>query len=103
MEWTSSMSQTVVVLIGFLFVNDMDLTVMGQKADSPLEEVVEMMQENVSIWHKSLCHTGGTLHPDKCSWCLLMCEWKPSGDWICSSADSLPGDLFIPNLEGVNE
>ena len=74
MEWTSAISQAVTFLTGFLFVDDTDLVIMGQDASASAEQAAQMMQENVSTWCKSLCHTGGALRPDKCSWCLACLQ-----------------------------
>ena len=103
MEWTSAISQAVTFLMGFLFIDDTDLVIMGQDASASAEQVAQMMQENVSTWCKSLCHTGGALRPDKCSWCLLACDWNSNGQWKHHTKETLPGDICVPNLQGTPE
>ena len=60
-EWTSAISKTVTMLISFLFIDDTDLITMAQDAATPPEQVLDMMQDNVSTWHKSSNHMGSTL------------------------------------------
>ena len=102
-EWTSAISQTVTMLIGFLFVDDTDLIVMGEDATASPETIIQRMQDNITTWYNSLNLSGGALRPDKCSWYLLAYHWKPSGQWVYHTAESLPGKLFVPNLEGTPE
>ena len=100
-EWSSAISGTVTTLIGFLYVDDTDLITMAPSALSDPMEVMEMMQDNITTWYKSLNHTGGALHPGKCSWYLLAYDWTDEGKWVYKKKTSLPGDITVPNLQGV--
>ena len=100
-EWSSAISGTVTLLIGFLFMDDTDLITMAPSAAADPNTVVEMMQENISIWCKSLNHTGGTLHPGKCSWHMLACDWRPDGQWAHHTSVTLPGNIQVPDPNGM--
>ena len=100
-EWKSAISGVVVMLIGFLFVDDTDLIVMAQDSDTNAEDVMEMMQHNITEWYQALRHSGGALHPGKCSWYLMAYTWRPCGKWEFHSKESLPGQLVMPALDGT--
>ena len=100
-EWKSAISGVVVMLIGFLFVDDTDLIVMAQNTETNPEEVMTMMQHNITEWYQALRHSGGALHPGKCSWYLMAYTWRPCGKWEFHSKESLPGTIVVPALDGT--
>ena len=53
--------------IGFLFVDDTDLIVIGEENDS-VEQVCAKQQRSVTSWEQALRFTGGSLKPSKCYW-----------------------------------
>ena len=61
----SPMSGVVLTLVGFLFVDDTDLVVMGEKNEDETE-VYSRLQQSINFWNGILRVSGGALKPEKC-------------------------------------
>mgnify|MGYP001358008631 FL=1 len=73
--FSSAFSGLTIVLIGFLFVDDTDLVIMGNSNDSTMD-VIHKMQKAIDFWNGILRVSGGALKPEKCYWYLAQFEWK---------------------------
>jgi hypothetical protein len=93
------MSRSVLEVVRFLFVDDMDLmTVVKTKSETPTQ-VTSRMQDAVNAWHGGLRASGGAHKPDECSLCLVSFFWE-RGHWSYASMASQPGTLTIPVPNG---
>ena len=66
--------------MGFVFVDDTDLIVIGDEEDTA-DEVCNKQQQGMLCWEKILEITGGALKPSKCYWYLVDFIWK-QGEWL---------------------
>jgi len=82
--------------MGFLFVDDTDLVILGKSARVPVREIVATTQARVTAWQGGLRATGGALHPDKCSWVLVDYSWC-DGKWQYSE---FPANLYVNDFNG---
>ena len=73
--FSSGFSGLTLILIGFLFVDDTDLIVMGSSTDDA-NIVINKMQKAIEFWNGILRVSGGALKPEKCYWYLAHFEWK---------------------------
>ena len=94
----SSISGAVTALMGFMFVDDTDLLILGAK-DESLTEVLTRAQEVLDTWGRALRLSGGALAPDKCYYTCINygCErgiWTPS-----VNMDDI-GSIQVTNEEG---
>ena len=99
-KFRSALSATKTKFIGFLFVDDTDLINLANDPETPAQDVAASMQDNVTIWYKSLQHSGGALHPDKSSWCLLAYRWLDTGAWAFHTKETMQADIEMPDLAG---
>ena len=74
-SFSSAFSGLTIVLIGFLFVDDTDLVIMGNSDDSVMDVILKM-QKAIDFWNGILRVSGGALKPEKCYWYLAQFEWK---------------------------
>jgi len=79
-------------LVGFAFVDDMDLCVYGPQVASDM--ITTNMQSSVDHWEGLLCATGGALVPSKCFWYLID-FWFRNQTWQYISVKEHPGELKI--------
>ena len=89
----SAYSGICLTLIGFLFVDDTDLVILGKYDETPAE-VHNRLQRAVDFWNGILRVTGGSLRPDKCYWYLISFTWK-DGKSKVSYSD--PPPIFLNN------
>ena len=73
--FSSGFSGLTLILIGFLFVDDTDLIVMGLSTDDA-NDVINKMQKAIDFWNRILRVSGGALKPEKCYWYLAHFEWN---------------------------
>ena len=64
------MTQEELKCMGFVFVDDTDLIVIGTEEDTK-ESVCHKQQQAMLCWEKTLEITGGALKPSKCYWYLV--------------------------------
>ena len=89
-------SNICLVFIGFLFVDDTDLVVIGNQSDIAIE-VQTKLQSMVTFWNGILRVTGGALRPEKCYWYLLRFKWV---DGISKLIYEKPNDILLSNDGG---
>ena len=76
MEIVSPLTETLLFIAGFGFVDDTDL-VQGAKRGESIENLVKRTQELLTLWEELLRVTGGALDvKDKSDWTLIAFEWK---------------------------
>ena len=71
-QMRTPISQSMIDLLGFAFVDDADLFVISEENDP--EATKDRMQELLIAWEKSAKVTGGALAPDKCWWYMIEYE-----------------------------
>jgi len=67
-----ALSGTEVALVGYSFMDDIQLVQMGTSLTSSGSDVLPLMQAALTLWEQGLCAMGGTLVPDKSFWYLLV-------------------------------
>ena len=65
--------------MGFLFVDDTDLIVIGD-GEEGVEEIRVRQQQSLTSWENVLQFTGGALKAPKCYWYLIDFKWE-QGIW----------------------
>ena len=85
------------VLMGFLFVDDTDLVVIGEDTESE-EDVHRKLQHAVNFWNGTLRASGGALRPEKCYWYSLNFQWK---DGISQLSTITPPPIFVTKDDGT--
>lgn len=95
----SALSQSILQVVGFLFVDDTNLMTVANSKFESAEQVTLRMQSAVDAWHGGLRASGRALKPEKCSWCLVSFGWN-QGKWSYASKASQPGSLSIPVPNG---
>jgi len=84
-------------MVGFAFVDDMDLCVAGPHVTE--NNVVQQMQALVTQWEGTLRATGGALVPEKCFWYLL--DYRYIGDkWQLATKAQHHGEITVHNSDG---
>ena len=92
----SPITGITLTLVGFLFVDDTDLIVIGNCSDS--EEMVQnRLQSAINFWNGFLRVSGGALKPEKCYWYFTRFRWN-QGQW--SLAMEPPSPIHITNDSG---
>ena len=92
----SPMSGIVLTLVGFLFVDDTDLVVMGE-IDEEKTEVYSRLQQSINFWNKILRVSVGALKPEKCYWHFVKFLWS-NDKWKLS--DETPPPITIKEDDG---
>ena len=87
----SPISGITLTLIGFLFVDDTDLIVLGNHNDSE-ERIHSRLQAAIDSWNGFLRVSGGALKPEKCYWYFTRFRWD---DGIWSLAMDTPPPITI--------
>ena len=97
--FSSAFSGLSIVLIGFLFVDDTDLIIMGNKEEK-IESVITRMQKAITFWNGVLRVSGGALKPEKCYWYLAHFKWE---NGICKLIEDTPTQILIETEDGNKE
>ena len=71
-----ALSRGLYELCGFAYVDDCDLFFLGNTAD----EVIEGLQDMLTLWDHLMEVTGAAIAPDKCWWYLIEFQWT-NGRW----------------------
>jgi hypothetical protein len=88
-------------LVGGLFVDDTDLIHLDMWTIETTMEAHNNLQELVINWGKLLIATGGALKPAKCSYYLILFNWKADGTWIYSMNKIRPElQISVPLADG---
>jgi len=96
---TSAISHQTFTMADFLYVDDTDLIYMAPDANTTSLEVVDRLQQHLSVWQQGLHASGGALAPAKCSWSMLDYYWH-RGLWKLSSKP--PAALLVADESGPN-
>jgi len=91
-----AISAALLTIMGFLFVDDMDLVILAESARVPVRAIVATTQARVKAWQGRLRATGSTLRPDKYFWVLVDYSWR-DGKWRYSDS---PVTLYVNDLDG---
>ncbi len=81
---TTKMSEITGHLVGGLFVDDTDLIHLDMRTIETTMKAHDYLQESVINWGKLLIVTEGALKPAKCSYYLILFNWKADRTWIYS-------------------
>ena len=73
--WRTSISNSTYALLGFLYVDNIDIVALNQGRELE-EEVVARAQLLLDHWQFALQLTGGELKFSKCFWTLQSYTWK---------------------------
>ena len=92
----SPMSGILLTLVGFLFVDDTDLVVMGGK-DEDETEVYSQLQQSINFWNGILRVSGGALKSEKYYWYFARFLWT-NGKWRLS--EEVPPPITITDDNG---
>ena len=78
-------------MLGFVFVDDTDLVILGDKLESA-DMVILRLQQAIIFWNGILRVSGGSLKPEKCYWYLTRYTWTAG---VCTLDASTPPDVTI--------
>ena len=81
-----TMSNEELRCMGFVFVDDTDLIVIGNK-NYTKETVCRKQQQGMECWERTLEVTGGALKAAKCYWYLVNFAWK-DGEWFYKQTEN---------------
>ena len=95
-KFTSAFSGITLMLIGFIFVDDTDLIVMGQPHDDA-QVVITKMQQAIKFWNGILRVSGGALKPEKCYWYLAHFCWNNGQSTLIPTT---PSQIFLTTDAG---
>ena len=90
---------TMLVLMALMFVDDMDLVVMGATQMELIVSMCHHLQAVVDNWQGWLWATGGTLKLKKCLWACIGFRWE-EGAWIYSKSQEIPGLIGVVGPDG---
>ena len=91
-------------IIGFIFVDDVDLEEGNLKSSSDtFNKVVERMQVLIDKWEESLKVTGGVIRLDKFFAYPINFVFKQSGEYKYEAIESMDTNLLIKNEYGIRE
>jgi len=80
------------ILAGLAFVDNTDLIVNDQR-NKPAN-VIEKMQNSLTMWHGLLWATGGKLVLEKCFWYMVDFKWQ-NQQWVYKKLTELPGKIHV--------
>ena len=89
--FNSAFSGLSLIQMGFLFVDDTDLIIMGNKEEK-IESVIQRMQQAITFWNGILRVSGDALKPEKCYWYLANFKWE-NGE--CKLIENTPEQILI--------
>ena len=96
---TSAITGLSISFLGFLFVDDTDIVVIGNNRDTP-QSIRGRLQKTNTHWNGILRVTGGALKKEKCYWYLADFVWI---NGKCSLSYQIPEPVHITNDVGVLE
>ena len=89
-KFHTTISKVLEYIIGFIFVDDTDLSKCNFKSSiDTIDNVAERMQRSIDQWERTLKATGGTLWPDKCFVYAISFKFKPSEAYEYEKVDDL--------------
>jgi len=95
----SNVTKADLHLVGFGFVDDVDLVVADSLHPTTSSQIVSKLQQTLDLWEKGLCTSGGALSAAKSRWTLMDFGWK-QGKWFYRSVSDAPGQLFMNDVSG---
>lgn len=88
------LSSTSLSISGFLFVDDTDLIFAGSSADQSATQIIEQLQQRITLWEQLLHASGGAISWTKCTWSLLsFLQTSPS--LVLQNSLAVPGSIAI--------
>ena len=97
-RFIGALSATTFVIIGFIYVDDMDLAQVARHRHESIDIVIERMQQMILCWEAGLALTGGSLGPAKCSWGPIAFCWDREGQWHYRT--DIQTEIFISDDNG---
>ena len=97
---TSALTNTIISLVGFAFVDDTDLFCAGATSTTTGAALAADFQGALDRWSGGLRATGGALSPTKSFCYLLDFHWSGSS-WDYVSVEDLPGEFTLTDSAGA--
>jgi len=95
----SNVTKANLHLVGFGFVDDVDLVAANSSIATTPSQIVNTLQKTLDLWEKGLRTSGGALSAAKSRWSLMDFGWK-NGKWFYRSVSDVPGRLFMNDVSG---
>jgi len=95
----SNVTKANLHLVGFGFVDDVDLVAANSSIATTPSQIVNTLQKTLDLWEKGLRTSGGALSAAKSRWSLMDFGWK-NGKWFYRSVSDVPGCLFMNDVSG---
>ena len=95
-QFVTTYSGVTLTLMGFLFVDDTDLIVLGEE-DESADTVLTRLQNAITFWNGVLNTSGGALRPEKCYWYFFSFKWV---NGIATISNTAPGNITLPDATG---
>ena len=90
-KFTTAFTGATLQFLGFLFVDDTDLVILGEPGENTAQ-VISRLQQMVTFWNGILRVSGGALKPEKCYWYFADFTWV-NGKATLNQEN--PEDIFI--------
>ena len=99
MNLLTPISKNIISFMGFAFVDDADLIAGAEDVNTSGATMIARFQAMMTCWNGGIRATGGLIAPEKTRWFLLSFFWDGT-DWQYHTKDSLPGDIYLPDING---
>ena len=96
---TTPLSNTMISLLGFAFVDDADLVSVANNLYQTATDMIAKMQALMTDWCGCIRATGGFIAPAKTGW-FLVSFFCNGNDYEYETKDSLPGSITLPDKDG---
>ena len=90
----SALSQALIHIACFSFVDDCDLIINGESINTTGEELQESFQSALTAWSNLLCVSGGELSGEK-SWCYIIDFIWNGCSWEYRYIDEMEGSYYL--------
>ena len=85
--------------MGFAFVDDTDLVILGKPSGTD-DEILQRLQDAITCWNGLLQTSGGALQHDKCYWYFFSFYWI---NGVAFLKDNPPGKLYLDPNNSTDE
>jgi hypothetical protein len=99
MFFKASITNDTIWLVGFAFVDNIDLIQTGTDSLESSLEVLQQMQEGINLWEGLVSATGGAIKVAKITWWLINFIWEDNGRWRYATKANIPAELFVKKCQ----
>jgi hypothetical protein len=85
---------------GFSFVDDTDTIQTARSCNETWREVVQGLQQSLTLWQGGLRASGGAIIPEKSTWSLVDFKWR-NGIWKYCTMENTPATLQVKDIGGA--